>query len=127
MAAPTPQAANDNMSPQLTRLQILMALQGAPGGAFAGLTDTQLRATPVPVSLGSYPSGTLAIFAKTAGETATIPVGAFQIGIVFLTGTGTIGGVDWPVGIPFNIEARTAATIAVVCGSPGTARVQYLA
>lgn len=91
------------------------------------LTDTQLRATPVPVSLGSYPSGTLAIFAKTAGQTETIPVGAFQIGVIFLTGTGTIGGVDWPVGVPFNIEARTAATIAVVCGSPGTARVQYLA
>lgn len=95
-------------------------------GAFLGLTDTQLRATPVPVSLGSYPSGTLAIFAKTAGETETIPIGAFQIGIVFLTGTGTIGGVDWPVGVPLNIQARTAATIAVVCGSPGTARVQYL-
>lgn len=72
-------------------------------------------------------AGTLAIFAKTAGQTETIPVGAFQIGVIFLTGTGTIGGVDWPLLTPFNIESRVAATIAVVCGSPGTARVQYLA
>lgn len=77
----------------------------------------------VPVTL---PSGTLSIFAKTAGQTETIPVGAFQIGVIFLTGTGTIGGVDWPVNLPFNLDVRTAAQIAVVCGSPGTARVQYL-
>lgn len=77
-------------------------------------------------TLTKFPAGTLALFAKTAGQNETIPVGAFQIGVIFLTGTGTIGGVDWPVGVPFNLEARTAATIAVVCGSPGTARVTYL-
>lgn len=99
-------------------------------GAGGGLPVVISQATPGTtngVAVTSYPSGTLAIFAKTAGQTETIPAGAFQIGVIFLTGTGTIGGVDWPVGVPFNIEARTAAAIAVVCGSPGTARVQYLA
>lgn len=124
MATPESRAANDEMSPQDVRLQLLLALQAfSPGGIFAGLTDTQLRATPVPVSL---PAGTLSTFAKTAGQTETIPVGAFQIGVVILTGTGTVGGVDLPVGLPWNCEARLAATVAVVCGSPGTARVSYL-
>ncbi len=71
-------------------------------------------------------SGTLSTFAKTAGQTETIPVGAFQIGVIILTGTGTVGGVDLPVGVPWNCEAKLAATVAVVCGSPGTARVSYL-
>lgn len=72
------------------------------------------------------PSGTFSIFAKTAGQTETIPIGAFNIGIIFLTGTGTVGGVDLPVNVSLNIDAKTAAEIAVVCGSPGTARVSYL-
>ncbi|MCK8235431.1 hypothetical protein, partial [Erwinia amylovora] len=60
------------------------------------------------------------------GQTETIPVGAFNIGIIFLTGTGTVGGVDLPVGTPMNIDGKIAATVAVVCGTPGTARVAYL-
>lgn len=115
------------MNAQWVRLQILLALQAlAPGGPGAGLTDAQLRAAAVPVSLSSYPSGTLTVRAKAAGETENIPIGAFQIGVIFNTGTGTINGVAWPTGLPFNIEARTAAAIAVVCGSPGTASINYL-
>lgn len=73
-----------------------------------------------------YPSGTLSVFSKTAGQTETIPVGAFNIGILITSGTAMIGGVSWPVNTPFNLEARTAATITVVCGSPGTAVINYL-
>lgn len=99
---------------------------GGGGITTNGLTDAQLRAAAVPVSPSSYPSGTLTVRAKAAGETENIPVGAFQIGVIFNTGTGTINGVAWPTGLPFNIEARTAAAIAVVCGSPGTASINYL-
>lgn len=105
-------------------VEIIASLQGPSGGP-AGLTDAQLRATPVPVS-STPASGTLSIFAKTAGQTENIPVGAFNIGIIFLTGTGTVNGVDLPVNVPLNIDARTAAVIVVACGSPGTARISYL-
>lgn len=71
-------------------------------------------------------SGTLTLVAATAGSSTVIPVGAFNIGIIFLTGTGTVNAVDLPVGLPLNIDSKTAATITVTCGSPGTARISYL-
>ncbi len=86
------------------------------------LTAAQIAALSSPAE----PSGTPSIFAKTAGQTETIPIGAFNIGVIINTGTGTIGGVAWPTGVPFNISAKTAATIAVVCATPGTASINYL-
>ena len=70
-------------------------------------------------------TGTFSPHAMTAGQTLTIPVGAFEIGVVILTGTGTVGGVDLPLGIPWNCAGKLAATVAIVTGSPGTARVFY--
>ncbi len=101
-----------------------MALGQALAGASLPvvLTAAQLATLAAP----SAPSGTLTVLAKVAGETATIPIGAFNIGVIFNTGTGTIGGVAWPTGVPFNITAKTAATIAVVCNTPGTASINYL-
>lgn len=72
------------------------------------------------------PTGTPVFKAKIAGETEVIPVGAFDIGIIILTGTGTQNGVDLPAGIPQNFANKTATAITVVLGSPGTARISYM-
>lgn len=110
----------------------LILYNGAGSGGGGGGIDSDVNVAQVGgvaatfAQFQAYPSGTPSIFSKTAGQTETIPVGAFNIGVMFLTGTGTIGGVSWPLLTPFNIDARIASTLAVVCGSPGTALVNYL-
>lgn len=72
------------------------------------------------------PTGTLTMVAAVASSTTTIPAGAFNIGILILTGTGTVNGVDLPANVPLNIADKTAASIAVVLANPGSARISYL-
>lgn len=79
---------------------------------------------PLPVAI-TEPSGTFHGFAKTAGQTQTIPIGAFDGGVIILTGTGTVGGVDLPVGTPWNFASKLLAAVDVVCANPGTARIFY--
>lgn len=125
MAAPTPQAANDNMSPQLARLQILMALQGAPGGAFAGLTDTQLRATPVPVSL---PAGTVRTFALVAAvANGSVAVGAKSVAFSSSSDfAGTITGAAFGASQTTGASADGADTIGAIAYTR-TAGTLYIA
>lgn len=74
----------------------------------------------------TYPTGNPNTFSLTAGQSHTIPAGAFNIGILPTAGTVTVDGVSWPASTPYNFEARVAADLVVTCGSPGTAIINYL-
>lgn len=61
----------------------------------------------------------------TAGQTVVIPPGAINSSVIILTGTGTLNGVDQPVGVPWTEPNKLGAPVTLVLGSPGTARVYY--
>jgi len=106
----TPQNPDDA---ELTLKKILLALiGGGPSG-------------PIPVAPSGVSSITPNFAAATAGQTVVIPANAIGAGILILTGTGTINSVDWPVGIPWNEPNKLAATVTLVLGTPGTARIYY--
>lgn len=71
------------------------------------------------------PTVTPNFFAPTAGQTVIIPVGAIGASVLILTGTGTLNTVDQPLGVPWTEPGKLAATVTLVLGSPGTARVYY--
>lgn len=122
-----PQNGDDQ---QITLKKILLALTTAFPGVFAGLTDAQLRATPVPVS------GTLAITEPTvtrhsilldSGGTASqlIPTGAKGYSFTVITGTasdGTASGL--PAGFS-NGDVNTLAAGFTVTASGGTTFVAW--
>lgn len=71
--------ANLNVSPSQSNLVYLSATEGSFNVTTNSLTDTQLRATPVPVSIGTLPNVTIANFPATQPVNATtlpLPTGA---------------------------------------------------
>lgn len=79
---------------------------------------------PVPVSL-TAPTVTPHFAAPAAESTTVIPIGAIGAGILILTGTGTINGVAWPAGTPWNDPNKLAATVTLILDTPGTAVIYY--
>jgi hypothetical protein len=63
--------------------------------------------------------------ALAAGETGSIPVGAFNWTVTILTGTATIGGLTVPAGFSDSDAAELETAIEVVTGTPGTAYIRY--
>lgn len=93
MADITEQAAKFGDSDNTLLLKAASALQeltGGSGGAFAGLTDTQLRATPVPVTPGGGTARTLTSSAVTSNGTVT----AGAKSVCFTTSSDWSGSVN---------------------------------
>lgn len=107
-----------NLDPDVAIKLMLYGMFGQTAPTGTGL--------PVVPSSSSEATGTLTMVAATASSTTNIPIGAFNVGIIILTGTGTVGGVDLPALTPLNINDKLAAAVSVVLGSPGTARISYL-
>lgn len=97
---------------------------GTSGGATAPNQVIQIAAEQA-IQAAVAKTATFTNIAAVASSTTTIPIGAFDIGILILTGTGTVAAVDWPVSTPLNIKGPLAATVALVLANPGTARVTY--
>lgn len=92
------------------------------GGSAVALGPSAAAAS-IPVVL---PSVTPHVpIAAVASSTTTIPAGSIDIGILILTGTGTIGAVTFPTLTPYNFPNKSAADIVLVLGNPGTAIVTY--
>lgn len=85
---------------------------GTPGGGGGGIPFTPPTVTPN----FSAPASTTPV---------VIPVGAINASVLILTGTGTLNSIDQPVGVPWTEPSKLAATVTLVLGSPGTARVYY--
>lgn len=109
----TPELNDDQ---RLTLKKILLALTGGGSGGPIGLTDTQLRATPVPVSLDGSEKTPVPV-AVGASANSTIPATATSWAFVLLTGTGTIGGVAAPLGVPLSGGPLAAALAYTTAGS----------
>lgn len=98
------------------------------GGAYGALkvdaSGTTITVTATPAS------GTLHGASLSAAGAVTIPMGAFAIGILLLTGTGTYttveGTVSLPLGAPVNIDDKLVAATVVTMGSSGTCVYNYL-
>lgn len=73
----------------------------------------------------TQPTVTPNFFAPASTTPVVIPVGAIDASVLILTGTGTLNGVDQPLGVPWTEPNKLAATVTLVLGSPGTARVYY--
>jgi hypothetical protein len=73
----------------------------------------------------TQPTITPNFFAPASTTPVVIPIGAIGASVLILTGTGTLNGVDQPVGVPWTEPNNLAATVTLVLGSPGTARVYY--
>lgn len=84
----------------------------ASGGGGGGIPVTPQSVTPN-------------FFAPASTTPVVIPVGAIGASVLILTGTGTLNGVDQPLGVPWTEPNKLAATVTLVLGSPGTARVYY--
>lgn len=68
-------------------------------------------------------SGTLSPHVMAASATLTIPIGAFDGGVMVLSGTATVGGVAI-VGT-WNFATKLVAAVDVVTASASTAQVYY--
>lgn len=98
------------------------ALSGVPLGLFNG----ELAVKVGQAGSDLVPTGTPhAPIAAVAGSTTNIPIGAFDIGVLIQTGTGTILGTNWPALLPFNVAGKIATTIPIILANPGTALITY--
>lgn len=82
------------------------------GGAFTGLTDTQLRATPVPVSFASSVKTPGLLIATAAGSVAA---GAVEVSFLVTSATPvTVLGVSLAQGEYVNYKAPLGSTLAAI-------------
>lgn len=86
------------------------------------LTDTQLRATPVPVS-GQPVTPNFDLLG--ASDSRSIPVGAKGWTATILTGTGTIGGLAVPAGFSDGDPNTLLAAINVTTDGGSSAYVRW--
>ena len=114
----------DALDPQQTLLYKI-AYNTASGAGSEGLTDAELRASPVPVTNSTTYTPTFVSVSSSASS--TIPATAKSWSFVLLTGTGSIGGVSIPttmLGIPISGSAL-AGTLAYTTGTTSSAFLAY--
>lgn len=80
--------------------------------AAASVATVGARVTAHPAAIG-------------ASGSVTFPVGAQDCSFLLLTGTGTVGGVNWPLLTPYNVRGPLAATLTVATGSTSSAICDY--
>lgn len=122
VTAITPGADGNNIT---TTESIANASWGAAtltGGAYGVLVVGNVSGGGIPVTPQTV---TPNFFAPATTTPVVIPAGAIGASILILTGTGTLNGVDQPVGVPWTEPNKLATTVTLVLGSPGTARVYY--
>lgn len=82
------------------------------GGAFTGLTDTQLRATPVPVSFSGSVKTPGLLVATAAGSVAA---GAVEVSFLVTSATPvTVLGASLAQGEYVNYKAPVGSTLAAI-------------
>lgn len=97
---------------EVIRYKIARALWGGAGPAgAAAVPGTGPLTTPHPVAVGASASG-------------NIPAGALSWAFVLLTGTGTIGGVAAPLGVPIS-GGKLAANLAYATAGASSAFILY--
>lgn len=122
MFASTQPSPNDEQFEVLCKIAQAVSALIASGGSFAGLTDTQLRATPVPVS-GQPVTPNFDLLG--ASDSRSIPVGAKGWTATILTGTGTIGGLAVPAGFSDGDSNTLLAAINVTTDGGSSAYVRW--
>lgn len=63
--------------------------------------------------------------AMAASSSVIFPTNATQVAFLLLTGTGTVGGVAWPLGVSYNNTGPLTSTLTVTTGSTSTAITDY--
>lgn len=102
-----------------------VSLDGVPLGLVNGEIAVKVTGTGGGGVPTTPPTVTPNFFAPASTTPVVIPVGAVNTTVIILTGTGTLNGIDQPLGVPWTEPNKLAATVTLVLGSPGTARVYY--
>lgn len=120
---------NEDGSPKLTTV-----LEGTPLGTTDESSSGEVGAKVIVIAdrsnngngtIVSPPSCTPHPASMSASGSVVFPVGATQIAFALLTGTGTVGGVAWPIGFPYNNTGPLTSTLTVTTGSTSTAITDY--
>lgn len=86
--------------------KVIVIAQRGPG------TPTGSTVTPHPAAMA-------------ASGNVVFPAGATQVAFLLLTGTGTVGGVAWPLGVAYNNTGPLTSTLTVTTGATSTAITDY--
>ncbi len=109
-----------DLAPWIDALTIEDAVKLMLQGFFGSTAPTPGEG--IPVTSGTVTPNFAAV---VASGSIVIPAGAIGASVIILTGTGTLNGVDQPMGVPWSEPNKLAASVTLQLANPGTARVYY--